>query len=396
MSRQLKNLQAQAASKNIVQAILSFSPDRLQTVIDDVGPDAVNLPLTNNPDAGPIDLEEYDDIPSEYEVEKGDVIALQRTNGFTFPLHVAVACVYSAITSFHKIEEALRAIDVLIANGADVEVGTGHIFVLNMEGHCAQSFNEDFPHNQAVHLAMWLKKYPWSVYESETDQHLNAVIKKLDRAASALKSKLKKNRKVSTTEVLSDVASSYENLLFSDNFSDVTFKCSDGVSVPAHKAILAASSDYFKAAFRGPWAENNENGVWETTHSSKLMRSVLTILYTGTIAKCNELLLDKDVDQMTLFELSSEYGINLLITLTTENCIRSINEKSLKKFLMKADLYSNEKLKQACFDFIRRNPTATLTDSNIMALASEEPDLWGELKIYLNGEKKSRKRSRKH
>ena len=89
-----------------------------------------------------------------------------------------------------------------------------------------------------------------------------------------------------TTPVLSGVPSRYMTMLFSDDYSDVSFHCSDGVCIPAHKCILAASSAYFKTALRGDWAENNADGIWETSHSSSIIKSVLTVIYTGSVEQC--------------------------------------------------------------------------------------------------------------
>lgn len=390
---EIRHKQEAQAKKEIVSAILSYSPDRLQNVIDDYGAATLGHPLMSVPRV----LQTYDSSPDEDQIDTADVIAI-HTDGFTFPLHIAVACVYRAIKNRRQRNEALRTIDVLISNGADIHLGTGCIYLLNIQGYIAHSFDRNWPDNHPVHLAMFLKRYPWSFYESETDEYLDKVIKKFDDAASVLKSQFNEKKiKMQTTQVLKGVALSYEKLLSSEEFSDVTFVCSDGVSVPAHKAILAASSDYFNTAFRGPWAENNVDGVWKTSHPSTLIKAVLKILYTGSDEKCDELLKDEEVDQMALFELSSEFGIDMLITLTTNNCIQSINKKTLKEYLVKGNFYSNEKLKKACFDFIQLDVTTSLTSPDIMALASEEVDLWSELTTYLkNDGKTSRKRTRQN
>jgi hypothetical protein len=77
-----------------------------------------------------------------------------------------------------------------------------------------------------------------------------------------------------TTAVLKCVANTYNSMLFSEDFSGSISMQRWGVSVPAHKFILAASSPYFKTAFQGDWAENNSEGIWRTSHSSSLIKSV--------------------------------------------------------------------------------------------------------------------------
>jgi hypothetical protein len=48
------------------------------------------------------------------------------------------------------------------------------------------------------------------------------------------------------------VVNTYKTLLLSQDYSDITFICRDGIAFPAHKGILAAASPYFKTAFDGP------------------------------------------------------------------------------------------------------------------------------------------------
>lgn len=65
----------------------------------------------------------------------------------------------------------------------------------------------------------------------------------------------------------------------------------------------------------------------------------------------------------------------------------------MKETLVRANLHYSKKLKQACFDYIQCHIVQTLTDPGIMALETEDPELWGELRSHLDH--KSNKRARK-
>eukprot|EP00977_Amphora_coffeiformis_P006458 scaffold1380_cov161-Amphora_coffeaeformis.AAC.7 len=72
------------------------------------------------------------------------------------------------------------------------------------------------------------------------------------------------------------------SMLLSDEFSDIKVSCSDKVVLPAHRCILAASCPYWETALEGPWTENT-SGIWSTTHTSTVMKEVLSYIYTGKI-----------------------------------------------------------------------------------------------------------------
>jgi hypothetical protein len=58
-----------------------------------------------------------------------------------------------------------------------------------------------------------------------------------------------------------------------------------------------------------------------------------------------------------------------------------------------ANLHGSEKLKEACFAFIRNNPNL-LTSPEMMALQGEDADLWEELETEITPPSKRSKKQK--
>jgi hypothetical protein len=70
-----------------------------------------------------------------------------------------------------------------------------------------------------------------------------------------------------------------------DPFSDVTFVCAEGARVRAHRAVLAASSSYFRAMLSGPWQEAAAAEVQFGHCRAPVLRTLLGHVYTVRVAE---------------------------------------------------------------------------------------------------------------
>ena len=110
-----------------------------------------------------------------------------------------------------------------------------------------------------------------------------------------------------------------KHLLLSGDQSDISFVCNDGVKIPAHKNILAASSVYFSKALSGSWNEKD----FHPEADSKVMKCLLTFLYTGQIDW------DSGVQPVELIPVAHLYGLNTLVQTCEAHCLQSLTVENL-------------------------------------------------------------------
>ena len=168
------------------------------------------------------------------------------------------------------------------------------------------------------------------------------------------------------------VLETYKTLLNSQKSSDFQFVCNDGMSLPAHRAVLAAASPYFAAAFAGPWAENNTS-EWNTKYSSSLVKRVLNFVYIGDMTGVREHPVD-------ILSLAGEWDIQSLKDAAITCCADAMTVENFAMTIQLACLYDSARLKQACIRFARRNVAAVLTNPDVMNLSNENAKLWMDLK----------------
>jgi hypothetical protein len=183
----------------------------------------------------------------------------------------------------------------------------------------------------------------------------------------------------------------YDSLLFSSEFSDVTFVCPDGIEIPAHRNILATDNEYFRAFFGGKWWEQHPDGRWETKKSSNAIKALLSLIYTG------EIKLDvTDAQCLELLETAYEFQLNDdLLQVCQAMCIDIINESNVKGFLLSAQPRNATFLFDACFKYVCKHYFEIIRKDPLFAGDVTKVDsgqLWRD--IVEAAQSLSRKRSR--
>jgi BTB/POZ domain len=300
-------------------------------------------------------------------------------------LHAAVAnCYYN----WDKCSAALSILHTMLAAGADPTLKTHSVALYNRHS-CAWLKIEGLT---PAGLAAILKQNTGQRTNFTDICHsvMDEVILMLVQAELKDKIPAQMTNTAGTTDSASDV---WSKMLLSEDFSDVEFQCSDGKVLPAHKAVLAASSPYFRRYFKGPWALSNPSHIWKTDNDSRSMQTVLTFIYTGE-ANMSDLLHDRGA----LLSIAEEYDMSRLIDEIEGACAQTVSVDNIKENIQLAHLYGLHDLQQTCTDFVRANSLRLMFDEDFMELAKENSDIWTELESALSpgdGCEHRRKRARK-
>jgi hypothetical protein len=207
------------------------------------------------------------------------------------------------------------------------------------------------------------------------------------------------NRWSSSSIFSQSVVSGWSNLLFSEQFSDVTFVCRDGTPIYAHQNILSVASPYFKTYFTGPWSKQNNDRQWKIQVDSNILKSVLTYMYTGSFGASSQgMSMDTLVE---ILQVGHEFQISNLFELCMTKTILRKSEFSLsniKHFICIAATFSDPTVERKtlwghCVDYIQDNIVTVLMDADFMTLATESPGIWKKLETELDS--MSRKLPRK-
>ena len=168
------------------------------------------------------------------------------------------------------------------------------------------------------------------------------------------------------------------SMVFSEDLSDIHFHCPDGTILHAHKAVLSATSSYFKTAFDGPWNDEHPDGVWKTTNPANFMKIILRFLY-ACVPNVEEI----EYDSLALLSLAHEYGLSEFVQLIESIIKINIDVTNVREIIHAAVLYDRSELKQFCFDYIKSDPLRMVTDQAVMQLGFEDKELWSELRDFL-------------
>jgi BTB/POZ domain len=158
----------------------------------------------------------------------------------------------------------------------------------------------------------------------------------------------------------------------------MTFVCSDGVDIRAHRSVLSLYSPVFKAYFEGPWSETHPDGRWETTYASDLINAILDYIYTGRV---NDQYISANCQRV--YAAAHEFQMAKLTALAREYMIDGIDHSNIKSRLEVAHLHNDEDMLDACFDFVGSNSITVLLEPSFALLITEKPDLWQRMFRYL-------------
>jgi hypothetical protein len=315
-------------------------------------------------------------------VDKVIFVNERDNTGPVSPLHVAVVqCFCTALESAEVRDSAMNILKAFIDSGADKSVATWHIMLCFRDSPMWSWLLISNAVLTPCGLAAYLKKQVCTLANDEIvnlrRKVMNEVIEVLQAEPQNDTSGYPYNTAPLSVTVSRSVTETWKALLFSEKFSDIKFQCQDGTVFHAHKNVLVAASPYFSTAFEGPWGEQHEDGLWETSNPPDIMEAILSYIYTGAVTPVLQEVMNGQPQVM--LAVASEYDLSELQALCEASCARSIDNDNVKSMLQLAHLYGTPALKQSCFDFVQKHMATVLTNPSMAALATEDAGLWTEL-----------------
>jgi hypothetical protein len=146
-----------------------------------------------------------------------------------------------------------------------------------------------------------------------------------------------------------DYFTEMRSLLEDSDHADMHFLVGD-TKVFAHKAILSARCDKFKAMFKpGSMRESAEGVVVVENHSVQSVRMMLEYIHADEVRDLEHCEHDEIID---LLSLSEEYLLPGLKSLCEESVKDKFTIENVLQLLSASDKYNASSLKQSCLDFI--------------------------------------------
>lgn len=165
-------------------------------------------------------------------------------------------------------------------------------------------------------------------------------------------------------EHLAQLSENLSALCLNHEYSDIILIV-EGQKLSAHKVILAARSDYFRALLYGGLKESNQAEIVLPDAPLKAFKVLLKYIYTGHMFLTT---LKEDVILDTL-GLAHQYGFQDLETAISDILKQLLALRNVCAILDTAHLYGLEKLVKVCHGFLDRHATEILMHESFLQLS---------------------------
>ncbi|CAH8680767.1 unnamed protein product [Schistosoma rodhaini] len=180
-------------------------------------------------------------------------------------------------------------------------------------------------------------------------------------------------------EIIPCISQLYRN----ETFSDVVLVVQN-TRFPAHRAILAARSEYFRALFYGGLAESSSSVVYLNDINVIAFKSILNYIYTG------QMKLTKPKLTLSILCLAHQYNFRSLETVISTYLTHSLSVKNVWCIYDMAIMYNLDSLITACLRFLDclapaplYNPRfLRLSQSSVERLLSRDSFCASEIEIF--------------
>eukprot|EP01114_Cavostelium_apophysatum_P007639 TRINITY_DN19784_c0_g1_i1.p1 TRINITY_DN19784_c0_g1~~TRINITY_DN19784_c0_g1_i1.p1 ORF type:complete len:300 (+),score=70.82 TRINITY_DN19784_c0_g1_i1:245-1144(+) len=180
----------------------------------------------------------------------------------------------------------------------------------------------------------------------------------------------------------------FKALLDDKNFADVTFKIGESL-ITAHRNILVARSEYFRAMFTGGMRENNEKVISIPDVDERTFREVLEFLYTGKIEIGHS-------NMVPIITAAEKFQITDLKEVCYSTFDKVASEQNILQILLVADSYNEQTLKDLCKKYILQHYDTVVRTAEFKSLiTAENSDLILEIMSELSFPRKASKKRKK-
>uniref|UniRef100_A0A8C8W2N5 BTB domain-containing protein n=1 Tax=Peromyscus maniculatus bairdii TaxID=230844 RepID=A0A8C8W2N5_PERMB len=144
-----------------------------------------------------------------------------------------------------------------------------------------------------------------------------------------------------------------------------------GQEFQAHKAILAARSQVFRAMFQNDMEESRKNHTEIPDLEPQVFKAMMNFIYTGT---------EPDLDSMAdaLLAAADKYGLEHLKVMCEDALCRDLSVENAAHTLFLADLHSSGQLKTQALCFITAHASEVSETSGWKAMVGSHPHLMAE------------------
>lgn len=171
--------------------------------------------------------------------------------------------------------------------------------------------------------------------------------------------------RVGDIEHISHLSEHIGSLCLSSEYSDVTLIV-EGQRIPAHKVILAASSDYFRALLYGGMRETNQSEV-ELQAPLQAFKALLRYVYSGHMG----LSMLREDTVLDMLGLAHQFNFQELEAAISDYLRQVLALRNVCSVLDAARLYGLESLMDYCYNFLDKNATDILQHESFLQLSVE-------------------------
>lgn len=155
------------------------------------------------------------------------------------------------------------------------------------------------------------------------------------------------------------------NLCSSSDYSDVTFIV-ENQRLPAHRVILAARSEYFRALLYGGLAETTQREI-ELKISYDAFKVLLQYIYSGHMSLSQM----KEDNILDILGLVNQFGFSELEISISEYLKQILSINNVCSILDASQMFGLNSLTSVCHTFIDRNASELLSHSSFKTLSQQ-------------------------